>query len=609
MTKKFIHLYTSVKKYAFAHTVMSGIILVVVLAGGYWGYGKLTSTSGETRYVVAQVQKGTLVVSVTGTGQVSTSNQLDVKPKVSGEILSVPIKNGQAVQAGALIAEIDPTQAQKAVRDAEASLESAQISLQKLQKPADQLSITQAENTLAQAQEAKRNATDDLAKAYSDGFNSVSDTFIDLPETISGLYDILFKASTQLGGTSQENIDFYANVVNRYTNTLQGAQFKTDTQTKYAAAKTTYDTAFADYKNTSRASTADTTASLITESNDAVNKAVEAVKSANNLVQLYKDTSSNYGATPSSYALTQISTLNGYMGTLNSHATKLSAALNTIKTSAQSIASADRSITADQQSLDKLKSGADQLDVRSSELTVTQRKNALQDAKDNLADYFVRAPFAGTIAVLNVKVHDFAGSAAIATIVTQSKIAELSLNEVDAASAAVGNKATLTFDAVPNLTIAGAVSEIDTVGTVSQGVVTYKVKISFDTQDNRVKPGMSVSAAIQTAVKQDVLLVPSSAVKTQGDSSYVQVFSPPLAGDTVSSQGIVSKQTPQQIPVQIGLSNDTSTEIVSGLKEGEQVIARTISASSQTTTTQAPSLFGGAPARAGAGAGTRVQAR
>src|SRR3989344_211527 len=140
MTKKFIHLYASVKKYAFAHKVMSGIILIAVLGGGYWGYGKLTSTSGETRYVVAQVQKGTLIVSITGTGQVSTSNQLDVKPKVSGEILSVPVKNGQAIKSGALIAVVDSTQAQKAVRDAEANLQSAELSLEKLQKPADQLS-------------------------------------------------------------------------------------------------------------------------------------------------------------------------------------------------------------------------------------------------------------------------------------------------------------------------------------------------------------------------------------------------------------------------------------------------------------------------------------
>ncbi len=603
----------SIKKYLLAHKIVSAVILVAIAGGGYWGYGKLTSTSGETRYVVAMAQKGTLVVSVTGSGQVSTSNQLDVKPKVSGEILSVPVKNGQAVKAGALIAVIDPTQAQKTARDAEANLQSAQLSLEKLQKPADRLSITQAQNSLAQAQESKQNATDDLSKAYVDGYNEVSGAFIDFPTAIVGLHDLLFTTSSQLGGSNQENIAYYASVIDRLTGTSKGTQFRTDTQIKYTAAKAAYDKKFADYKVTSRTADGATIAALIQETDDAVRLNSDALKSANNLVQLYKDTFADYDLTPSAYATTQLSTLNAHAGTLNSHANSLLAALTIIRTSTQAISSAKRSITANQQSLDKLNNGADDLDVQSSQLTVTQRKNALQDAKDNLADYYVRAPFDGTIAALNAKVHDFAGSTAIATIITQSKIAELSLNEVDAASTAVGNKTTLTFDAVPDLTIAGTVSEIDTVGTVAQGVVTYNVKISFDTQDNRVKPGMSVSAAIQTAVKQDVLLVPNSAVKIQGNSSYVQVFNPPLSGDTASLRGLTSTQIPGQVTVQRGLSNDTSTEIISGLNEGAQVIARTIVASAQTPTTQAPSLFGGGGAfrstGGSAGAGTRVQTR
>ena len=65
----------------------------------------------------------------------------------------------------------------------------------------------------------------------------------------------------------------------------------------------------------------------------------------------------------------------------------------------------------------------------------------------------------------------------------------------------VGDKATLTFDAVTDLSISGQVAEIDTVGTVSQGVVSYALKIAFDTQDTRVKPGMTVSAAPRPAAR------------------------------------------------------------------------------------------------------------
>ncbi len=583
-----------VKTYAIAHKVTATIAILVIAGGGYWTYGKLTSTAGETRYILAEVEKGTLIVSVTGSGQVSASNQLDVKPKVSGEIVYVPVKSGQTVKAGALIAQIDATAAQKAVRDAQANLASAKLSLQKLQKPADQLSITQAENALAQAQESKQDATEDLTKAYADGFNDVADTFVDFPNAIVGLHDILFTTHAQLGGANQENISFYASIVDQLTGTSKGYQFRIDAQNKYDAAETAYDEAFAQYKVTSRTANPETIAALISKVNDAVRLGSEALKSANNLVQLYKDTYADRSFTPSAQATAHITSLNNYTSTLNAHGTALLASLNTIRTSSQAITNAERSITANQQSLDKLKAGTDELDLKSAELTVTQRENALQDAKDELAYYFVRAPFDGTIASLDVKVHDFAGSAAIATIITQSKIAELSLNEVDAANAAVGNKATLTFDAIPDLSIAGTVSEIDTVGTVTQGVVTYNVKISFDTQDSRVKSGMSVSAAIQTAVKQDVLMVPSSAVKIQGDASYVQVFDPPLTEGTGSSQGVTSSQEPKRITVQTGLSNDTSTEILSGIEEGAQVVTRTTSSdATKTTSTTGGGAMGG----------------
>jgi hypothetical protein len=149
------------------------------------------------------------------------------------------------------------------------------------------------------------------------------------------------------------------------------------------------------------------------------------------------------------------------------------------------------------------------------------------------------------------------------------------------------------------------VVEIDTVGTVSQGVVTYAVKLSFDTQDERVKSGMSVSASIVTDIKQDVLSVPASAVKSAGDVSYVEILSIPASEATQSPMGVMSDALPTQQVVEVGLSNDTVTEIVSGLKEGDTIVTRTIVAGTQTTPT-APSLFGGGGTRSTGG--TRVTA-
>ena len=139
-----------------------------------------------------------------------------------------------------------------------------------------------------------------------------------------------------------------------------------------------------------------------------------------------------------------------------------------------------------------------------------------------------------------------------------------------------------------HLTIAGQVIDIDNLGTVSQGVVSYGVKIAFDTQDDRIKPGMSVSAAIITDTKTDALLVPNSAVKSQGDNYYVEILD--VSGENSQqnnsgSQGVTSPTLPKNQSVEIGASNDSMTEIVSGLKEGDKVVTQTTTSSATTKTT------------------------
>ena len=127
---------------------------------------------------------------------------------------------------------------------------------------------------------------------------------------------------------------------------------------------------------------------------------------------------------------------------------------------------------------------------------------------------------------------------------------------------------------------------------MSQGVVSYTVKIGFSTQDARVKPGMSVNASIDTDVVTNALTVPASAVHTASDgSSYVLVFDPPITASG-GAQGTLSEEIPRQTPVTIGASNTTSTQIVAGLSSGDQVVVRATSGSAAAGGASAPSIFG-----------------
>ncbi len=583
-----------VTSFAVRHKAISAIVLVAILFIGYKIVGSFGGAAGEIRYVTAEVTSGTIISSVSGSGQVSASNQIDLKPKASGDVVYIGVTAGQQVKAGTLIVQLDTSDAQKTVRDALANLESAKLSLEKLQQPADELSITQAENNLARAEDTKQSAIDDLARSYDDGFSAVSNAFLDLPDVMTGLQGLLFSGTSAFGGINQWNIDYYASEAARYDE--QANVLKDDVYAKYEAARQAYDKAFQNYKATSRFSDNVSMESMINETYQTTKSVAESIKSSVNLIQFYKDTLTKKGSTPAATADTHLADLNTYTGTVNNNLSSLLSAKNSIASNKDSIVNAERTIAENTQSLANLKNGADELDLKSAQLTIKQRENSLADAYQTLANYYVRAPFDGTIAEVNVTKYDLASSGtAVATLVTQQKIAEISLNEVDVSKVKVGQKVNLSFDAVSDLTITGQVAEVDTIGTVSQGVVVYSVKISFDTQDDRVKSGMSVSATILTEIKQDVLVVASSAVKTQGDSSYVEMFDPPLENSS-GSQGAVSAVPPHQQSVTVGISDDTSVEIVSGLKAGDQVVIKTITSStssSKTTTKSATSIFGG----------------
>ena len=120
-----------------------------------------------------------------------------------------------------------------------------------------------------------------------------------------------------------------------------------------------------------------------------------------------------------------------------------------------------------------------------------------------------------------------------------------------------------------------------------------------------MKSAMTVSAEIETARKDGVLIVPSSAVKTLNGRSFVEAFNPPLQNLSSTTRDVSSSEKPERIPVETGIVNDTETEIVSGLDAETQIILRAINSS--TPAAQAPSLFGGGGcARGGA---VRVNAR
>lgn len=203
----------------------------------------------------------------------------------------------------------------------------------------------------------------------------------------------------------------------------------------------------------------------------------------------------------------------------------------------------------------------------------------------------IYAPISGTVTGLSLQIgsvltsqSNTSGTATaqkIASIQTDaSPIVQVNLTQIDTPKVAVGNRATLTFDAFPGKTFTGKIVSIDTIGTVSSGVTTYTATIKLDTEAPEIFSNMTATANIITQIKDNVLLVPTSAVQTANGESSVRVM---------------KNGKMEQVNVETGLSSSTQVEIVSGLSEGDTVVTSTITSSGtgQQRSNQTQSPFGG----------------
>ncbi len=549
------------KSYFKQHKKKSMLFIVLLIAASYGVVRIFAGGSVTTTYGVAQVKKGDIVSTVSASGQVSATNEVELKSKNSGDLISVKAIPGQEVKAGTIIAQVE-------AKDAYYSYQSAKIAYDKLLKPADTLTTLQAQNSL---DAAKSNLTTYYAEAKSD----IDDVFIDAPKIIEGLNAIYYTNSGTLNSVDEISLSTTAR------------SYKSEAGISFDKARRDFESSFAAYKSYGGLSSTADTEKLIDSTYAVVSSLAQAVKGTKNTLDYLQSNNMN-----AKNLATAQSDTNGWLAQLNSHLSKLVTVKNNINT-------ANKSIVEKQTSVIDVQAGTDDLDLQSARLTLQQRASAY-------ADSYIKAPFDGVIAKVDAKKGDNVSSGAvIGTLITKQKIVTVDLNEVDISKIKTGQSADITFDAIDNLTATGTVVSVDSIGTTAQGVVSYSVKIALNTADSRILSGMSASATINTESQKDVIAVATAAIKTQGKRSYVEVVT-----DANIKPGMnltIDKKNIERRFVELGLADETKTEIVSGLDEGELIIIRTnTSAAAKTTTTTAPSLFGGqggGAVRTGAGAG------
>lgn len=209
---------------------------------------------------------------------------------------------------------------------------------------------------------------------------------------------------------------------------------------------------------------------------------------------------------------------------------------------------------------------------------VASAKEEVQRAQTNLGYATITSPIDGVVLSKSVEEGQTVAASfstpelfTIAQDLTNMQVVA-DVDEADIGDVKEGERVTFTVDAYPDDTFEGKVKQVRQEATTTNNVVTYEVVISAPNADLKLKPGLTANVTIYTAERKGVLSVPSKALRftpqkeTVGKMKIVDAANAKNKVWTIEGNSIVAHK------VNIGMTDGTNTQIVSGIAEGTKVI-------------------------------------
>lgn len=227
--------------------------------------------------------------------------------------------------------------------------------------------------------------------------------------------------------------------------------------------------------------------------------------------------------------------------------------------SAAAVMQAELQVAQAEANLATLLSSPSAEDLAVAEAQVAQARVGVETAMNSLNRAVLRAPFAGEVSSIDVHPGDtVAPGTPVATLIEpRSYHIVVTIDESEIGQIAVGQEAAVALDAYPEETLQGRIARVELVGTLTQGIVTYDVTVEMEPTDLDIRPMMTAAVDIVVDRKEAVLLVPSRALRRDGQGRYVEEL----------RNGV-----PARVPVVTGLSSAQYTEVLDGLEEGQEII-------------------------------------
>lgn len=448
--------------------VIIAVVLVAVICITTFAISKL---SGESK-VSAQsafVTRGSVTQVIEGSGTIEAVDQYEVTALVKGEILDDYFEEGQEVEKGDLLYSIDTSDIENSIEKSEASLEKSQLSYE-------------------QSRETVTNLT--------------------VRSTISGTVQQVYISN----GDNVGNNGKVADIINSDYMRLKINFNYTDAQNMYAGQSAQV------YLATSSAPINGEVESVATGS---------VISASGAPVTPVEIVVSNPGAIKPGDIATAI---------VGNYACNDSGTFEYYETATIMAKSSGEAYGLAYKAGDKITKGAAivyldstsaYVNARQSELSLKDSQLALQNLIEQREDYSITAPISGKVIQKNSKAGDKLDNTNSNTTMAiiadlSSLVFEISVDELDISSIEVGQTVSVTADALEGQAFTGHVENVSIVGTSSNGVTSYPVKVVMDDGiDSGLIPGMNVNASIVIDSREEVLRIPISALN-RGNIVYVK---------------------------------------------------------------------------------------
>lgn len=242
--------------------------------------------------------------------------------------------------------------------------------------------------------------------------------------------------------------------------------------------------------------------------------------------------------------------------------------------------------------------------LASAKASVTQARATLSSDDTNLAKASIRSPINGVVLARKVEPGQTVAASLQApvlfTLAEDLSQMELQVNvdEADVGQVQAGQKAAFSVDAYPGRKYPASISRVSYGSQIAEGVVSYPTVLKVNNDDLSLRPGMTATAEIGTATREDALLVPNAALRFSPEAASgkqaksggilaallprpprsVSVKAPRNGNDKAGGKRVwvLKDGQPTSVQIKTGLSNGRMTEVLGGeLAPGMQVITDT----------------------------------